>query len=114
MILVAAMLLAQTPPPSPPREMVTMGIGGNACRTWEARRRAAGQDRATDKQWLAGFLTGMDFAFQGMGGKALVRNSDDPNVLIGFVDDYCSKHPLDTVATATQYLWLELTQRANR
>ena len=61
---------------------------------------------------MAGFLTGIAFVSAGMGVGQLVRASDDPDSLIGFVDDYCDRRPLDSVAEAAQMLWLELSRRA--
>lgn len=107
-----AIALAQTGPNDLPTSMVTLGVGGNSCRTWTIRRRQDGQDRVVDKQWLAGFLTGIGFMSGAFGANELVRASDDPDTLIGYVDEYCDRHPLESVGEAALALYVELVRRA--
>lgn len=109
-----ALVLAMQPAPSAAEGMITIGIGGDSCRKWTQAKAAKAGDRIVYEQWLLGFVTGLDFANQGLGSPVRVSVSDDPNDLIGFIDDYCAKNPLEKVATAAQYLWLELFKRSQR
>ncbi len=110
--LLMAAMLAQASPGELPSSMVTLGIGGNSCRTWTIRRRQDIQDRVVDKQWLAGFLTGIGFMSGAFGASELVRTNDNPDTLIGYVDDYCELHPLESVGEAALALYVELVRRA--
>lgn len=103
--MIALALALQAASPS----MVTIGAGAEQCRTWTVHRET-GQGRDADKQWLSGFLTGLDFGVS-IFDRSLVRDSDDPEALIGFVDDHCAAHPIDQVAEAAQQLYLQLSKR---
>lgn len=89
-----------------------MGVGNNSCIKWTQAKAEKAGDRIVYEQWLLGFITGLDFATQLAGGSARVTLSDNLDDLIRVVDDYCAGHPLDTVATATQHLWLALFNRS--
>lgn len=101
MILLALAMHAAQP------SMVTIGSGSQPCASWNAH---TGERRAADKQWLAGFLTGLDFGVS-IYARSLVRDGDDPEGFIAFVDNYCRGHPRDNVAQAAQALYLELSKR---
>lgn len=110
---VAAVLLAQSAPSALPSTVTTVGVGSNSCRTWTLHRQEGGTAREVDKQWIAGFVSGVGFLSAGLGTGELVRPNEDAQNLVGFVDDYCKGHPLDTVAEAAQMLWLELDRRTS-
>jgi len=81
--LVAALMMAQLNPL--PTDMLTIGNGANSCRSWTLNKRRKSSERVADRQWLAGFLTGMEFSNTGLGAKTLLRDNDDIETLIGFV-----------------------------
>ena len=111
MIVTLAAILLQTSSTMPTSTLI-FGIGSSTCREWTQRKKT--HDRVTDKQWLAGFLTGVEFINTGFGAKPLILDSDDPEILIGFVDDYCLEHPLNAISDGAQFLWLELFKRSQR
>lgn len=106
-----AVLLAQSSL-AEPNSMITIGVGSGTCRDWTIRRTRGGHPRENDRQWIVGFVTGVAFISSAMGMGELFRDEDDPETLIGFVDDYCARNPLKSVGQAAQMLWLELDRRA--
>lgn len=101
MILLALAMQAAQP------SMITMGNGAETCAIWSAH---SGYAREADKQWLAGFVTGLDFGVS-IFAQSLFRDEDDPERFVAFVDNYCREHPGDKVAQAAQALYHEMFKR---
>lgn len=101
MILLALAMQAAQPP------MITMGNGSQTCAIWSAH---TGYAREADKQWLAGFVTGLDYGVS-IFSQSLFRGEDDPERFVAFVDNYYRDNPQDKVAQAAQALYHDMFKR---
>lgn len=104
-LLAAAALVMATPAAA---EAVTvMGAGGMSCGHWTTSRRSpVAPEKMMVVSWVQGFLTSL----------ALTTNRDlaggrDFDALLGWVDNYCLAHPLESIADATVALADELATK---
>ena len=93
---------------------LTAGIGSLSCGTWTRQRGQGGVQTDIDKEWILGFVTGVnwDRAITPASRGSLLGKGIDTNGWFGFVDNYCLSHPRDTVLEAAIDLIRELERRA--
>ena len=83
-----------------------LGFGNSSCGTWAADKNNKVL-RAADITWLQGYLT----AFNRFGPEAPIGNITrgiDSEGLAGWIDNYCSVNPTDTINKAAGKLVLHL------
>jgi hypothetical protein len=69
-------------------------------------------DQLSMRSWVAGFLSGISTAGLFAPDNALFRlQKTDVDATIGWIDQYCAAHPLETVHTAAGVLWTELIMK---
>lgn len=97
------------------------GVGSASCGTWtKAQLHRApippdGQITVTfadiqlvsQTSWVLGFLTALSYS----SGSGDMAQGIDPNGVFGWIDNYCADHPLDSIASATLALGLELSSK---
>ena len=93
---------------------LTAGIGSLSCGTWTRQRGQGGVQADIDKEWILGFVTGVnwDRATTPTSQGSLLGHGIHANEWFGFVDNYCLTHPNDTVLKAAIDLIRELERRA--
>jgi hypothetical protein len=86
-----------------------LGAGAYPCGEWTNSRAGNGLMTEHMFSWVLGFLT----AYNRYGpGTSNVSKSFDVEGVEGLVDKYCSQHPLENLATATEGLAMELQKLA--
>lgn len=85
-----------------------LGIGVHSCGAWVADRKANGWAAVVDEAWVVGFLSAYNLF--GPTPDDITAGSD-VNGVTGWMDNYCTQHPLDTISLATQALINELNKR---
>jgi hypothetical protein len=85
-----------------------LGTGAHSCGTWVADRKANGWAAVIDEAWVVGFLSAYNLL--GPSPDDITAGSD-VNGATGWMDNYCTQHPLDTISVATQALINELNKR---
>jgi hypothetical protein len=63
--------------------------------------------------WVAGYLSGLNFAFDKLGFNDTLRNVDTFSAY-AWIDSWCKAHPLDDVAKAANDLADEVATRAGK
>jgi len=93
---------------------LTAGIGSLSCGTWTRQRGQGGVQADIDKEWILGFVTGVnwDRATTPTSRGSLLGQGIDTTAWFVFVDNYCLTHPVDSVLKAAINLIRELEQRA--
>jgi hypothetical protein len=93
---------------------LTAGIGGLSCGTWTRQRGQGGVQADIDREWILGFVTGVnwDRATNPNARGSLLGQGIDVKAWFGFVDSYCQAHPFDTVLQAAINLIRELERPA--
>ncbi len=82
------------------------GAGAESCGDWVLHAKSDGSAiHVSEKSWVLGFISGAWF-----GGFTLVQ-TDLPAMNL-WMDNYCTAHPLDNVATAAGMLAVELHRKA--
>lgn len=90
--------------------IVPSSKGVPSCGSWTAAHGHPSDGAAFQyEQWVAGFESGLNWARSDARGDVL-RNTDREAIL-GWVDRYCRKHPLDTLVSAVFRLDRELARR---
>ena len=85
-----------------------LGIGNKSCGSWVSDRKSKSGVDLIDVAWALGFLS----AYNQFGPEPDdVTAQTDVNGIAGWIDNYCTDHPLDTVSLATQALINELNKR---
>ncbi len=77
-------------------------FGSTDCGTW------VNQKRITDKTWAIGYISGVNAATSTPRNDILKSIKSAEQIWL-FVDKYCRDNPLQTVLTALNNLWIELT-----
>ena len=95
---------------------LTAGIGSLSCGTWTRERGQGGTQADIDKEWIVGFVTGVnwDRAITPTSRGSLLGQGIHANEWFRFVDNYCLSHPNDTVLKAAIDLIRELERRAGK
>jgi len=69
----------------------------------------AQQNRALDRRWLLGFVSGASAAMEA----DLLATVDAESVVL-WIDNYCASHPIDGVPLAASMLVIELEKKAKK
>ena len=85
---------------------MTLGQGTRSCGTWTEER--TGNRSSLREAWVFGFVSGHN-AYSSA-NRNLGETLDD-SALLGWIDNYCKDHPLDTIATAAQELVSAITAK---
>ena len=91
--------------------MLTIGEGQSTCAEWTEAKRTKSGDRAVYREWLYGFLTGVDLAHSGLRSKPLLSDWDNPQTMLAIADEYCAQNPTEYIATASQHVLAKLFER---
>jgi hypothetical protein len=90
---------------------VTMFEGQWTCGVWlNARSMHRNQHM---EGWVAGYLSGLSVAYDALGFKDTLRNTDALSAYV-WIDSWCKAHPLDDVATAANGFAEEASARAGK
>jgi hypothetical protein len=85
-----------------------LGIGNKSCGSWVSDSKSKNGADLVNEAWVLGFLS----AYNEFGPEPDdVTAQTDVNGVAGWIDNYCTGHPLDTVSLATQALINELNRR---
>jgi len=107
-VAAALLVLAQGSP-----TVTIVGIGNRSCGAWtnaaQIRTVEATFERREFSGWLTGYLSGVNSTSELRG----IASAEDAQGYLAWVDDYCAKHPLDTVYRAVASLVNELISREN-
>jgi len=95
---------------------LTAGIGGLSCGTWTRQRGQGGAQADIDREWILGFVTGVnwDRATSPDTRGSLLGQGIDVKAWFAFLDNYCQTHPADTVLKAAIGLIRELERPATQ
>lgn len=93
-----------------------LGAGTASCGEWTKARKTRSHLEDMFVSWVQGFLTALNavLASRHLPGTADVSDGIDAEGLLAWIDNYCSQHPLDSIAKATLALNTELTVRAGK
>jgi len=84
------------------------GSGTVSCGTWTQEHRERSGAYYEQAGWLAGYISAVNaYAYPGKD----IAEGVDVDGIEGWVDNYCSAHPLDSLATAARALVVELRTR---
>ena len=84
------------------KTVTVMGAGVQTCGTWLEHVAKDYRDyRVTDTQWVIGYVAGVNDETSNLGDLLF---GIDNNGLAGWLDQYCSAHPLDTLHNAASAL----------
>jgi hypothetical protein len=86
-----------------------LGVGTLSCEVWTKDR----ADRATEKHfinaaWVQGYLTAVNVF--GDGASHIAKGVEDQDIM-AWIDNYCAKHPADSLTVAAKALVDELRNR---
>ena len=111
--LVAASVLLAVPANADDAATHAVAIGGtgrDACSAWTADRTATSQSAQQASQrrveWVSGFFSAANMFTTSSG--SLHGGIDDQDGMLGWIDDYCRKHPGDPLFAASMDLFLDL------
>ncbi len=94
------------------RDFHVLGAGLQTCGAWTEARHSDDYDEklkaAVIEEWVEGFVSALDMVSPAVNKGTLSTNSDGAT---GWLDNYCSAHPLDRIGDAAQSLVLELGKR---
>ena len=81
----------------------------DSCGYWVTQRRDGRGGNQGYEGWVLGFISGLNWFGNGDGNVAPGVKADG---LLGWIDQYCSAHPLDSITTAGFKLAQELKRRS--
>ena len=90
--------LALFAPAGAASEYTIYGVGGRPCGSWLQARTQTGTESALMQSWLLGYITSVN-AYQ-LTISSDIAEGTDPDGMFHWIDDYCTAHPLDSVARA--------------
>jgi len=94
-----------------------MGEGSSSCGSWTEARRTKAPHQDAQQQWVFGFLSGANLGFLDPANKTVTPYAPDFlkgrdfDSVVAWIDNYCSAHPLDEIATAAIALLAELRSK---
>lgn len=106
---VVAISLSAAPAAEESQQATIFGLGNNSCGKWTSAKLEGGWPRIAHHAWLSGFLSGINV--QRRNSYSDLTDGRDMDGMSAWVDNYCAKHPLDTVAQAGDALIVELMIR---
>jgi hypothetical protein len=90
-----------------------LGFGSASCASWSSGRQAKTLVAFGQMGWVLGFLSGaslMEKITDKTGPDTL--KDVDADAVLGWMDKYCSEHPLDRIAAAAVELQVTLRKKA--
>jgi hypothetical protein len=84
-----------------------LGYNHTTCGFWTKERRANSSSATVVHAWIVGFLSGV-----GMTGNPNLLFGIDNDAVDGWIDNYCSAHPLETMGEVAVALVGDLKSRA--
>ena len=84
---------------------ILYGAGAQTCGQWTQDRSKDGFARQLEIAWIEGFVSGAE------GVSSSRFSKSDAGGMTGYVDNYCSLHPLDKIAGAAIELTAELVEK---
>ena len=102
MLRVTALLLAVATSTAQEEPRMVFGPMGFSCGKWTNAREQTGE-RAQLRYWILGYLSGLN-----MESSTDFLRGRDIDGLIGWIDNYCRRNPLDTMVRAVHELRDEL------
>ncbi|MDZ4344008.1 MAG: hypothetical protein U1E51_16435 [Candidatus Binatia bacterium] len=84
---------------------VGQGAGVDSCGSYSESRRQRGSAENKYRSWVMGFFTGVNYSAQDTYDVTGGTNLDG---VLGWLDNYCRDHPLETFARAMERLLVEL------
>jgi hypothetical protein len=81
-----------------------VGQGNQSCGKWTTDRREKALPALIDQAWIGGYMTAFNRQY-------LRTQLTDLSDTIGFIDIYCSTHPIDSIANAAEALTYDLLKR---
>jgi hypothetical protein len=87
------------------RPMNVYGVGNSSCGAWSDARRKNSGEQVTLKAWVFGYMTAYN-AWSPQADSDVLMQSDSQGI-VGWIDQYCFQHPLDSLITATTRLILD-------
>jgi len=86
-------------------------FGGSDCGQWVNRRDSAISKTAAEL-WLAGYMSGINSMYVTYSKRADALNKvDSLEQMVLWMDNYCTKNPLNRVTTGALELFLELAKK---
>lgn len=74
-----------------------------SCTTWASDRHGHTPAATADEDWVMGYITAYNFTTQGD-----IAKGTNNAALAAWIDNYCSAHPSDSLATASAALITDL------
>lgn len=107
--LILFLLMAMSALPASGKEpAVIIGAGTNSCGVWsDTIGRPAHNEYGG---WVLGFISAFNVLALSTNGD--VGKTTDAEGMLGWIDRYCTAHPLDQIETATMRLIEELQRRS--
>ena len=88
-----------------------LGMGVESCGTWKsAREEKEGWKALALGDWIGGYITAYN---AWSAGPDDITKGTDLRGALAWMDDYCAKNPLETIATAASELVVTLLARGN-
>jgi hypothetical protein len=110
--LIVALLLVWSSSASSGTSVMMFGEGLRSCGEWTDAHAQRGNPRdvrwAEFDDWLGGYVTATN-QFSSLPGVPGIGSHYDLNALVGWVTNYCSKHPLEPVGRAAGRLVLTIS-----
>ncbi len=83
-----------------------LGVGTRSCGSWVADKQADAATSAIteflgDQQYVLGYIVGLEEFIGSATSKNMVINTD-VNGVVGWINNYCVAHPVDTITDAAQ------------
>jgi hypothetical protein len=95
-------VLLATPPAHAGSQYVIFGAGSRPCGSWLQVRTQALPEDAVLQSWVLGYITSVNANLLSVTQD--VSAGASPETLFAWIDNYCTTHPLDSLARATSAL----------
>jgi len=87
-----------------------LGEGTMSCGEWTERRQSENHRVLPESAWVLGYVTAMARVESARTGRKIASGIEGKGVE-HWIDNYCSTHPLDDIASASEALVSELISR---
>jgi hypothetical protein len=112
--LAVALIVVNVPSAKAAEEPTTivLGIGNKSCGSWTQARHSPGSLVDVYQGWVAGFISSSNEFANNTQHIDILQHAPDAQGIWAWVDNYCTAHPLNSVAEASDSLAAELILRA--
>jgi len=93
-----------------PINYMILGEGALSCGTWTSHRHSADAYENAMTAWVLGFITAGN-SWESILHRRNLSEGTDSDGLFGWIDNYCTAHPLEDLSSAAMALELELINR---